>query len=337
MSERAARDLVIRAREIADDLLFPHALEVDVSGVVPRSHLDALARAGLYGLAGPVDAGGLGADPATAFEVIETLASGCLATTFVWTQHHSVVRAVAGSTTSGLRERWLAPLCAGQLRAGIALAGLHAHAPGIVARRVSGGWQLDGTSPWVSGWGHIALLLVVGVSQAAEVVSGLVEVDDPAFDRGPELELVALTATATSQLRVRHLVVPDDRVTSVEPLAARQARDHLTLRGHAALALGIARRCVALCASKSLADELARVRARLDSATAMEMPTARAAAGELAARSALALIASRGSRALLRSDHAQRLAREALFLLVFGSRPKVRTALVGALVSGMRP
>lgn len=44
-------DLVSRARALADDLLFPAAAEVDRLGVVPRSHFDALAEEGFYGLA----------------------------------------------------------------------------------------------------------------------------------------------------------------------------------------------------------------------------------------------------------------------------------------------
>ena len=37
------------------------------------------------------------------------------------------------------------------------------------------------------------------------------------------------------------LEIPDDRITSIEPLTRRQARDHVTIRSHAALALGVGR------------------------------------------------------------------------------------------------
>ncbi|WP_158550779.1 hypothetical protein [Geodermatophilus sp. TF02-6] len=39
-----------------------------------------------------------------------------------------------------------------------------------------------------------------------------------------------------------------------------------------------------------------------------------------------------GSRAVLTGSDAERTAREALFLLVFGSRPAIRQALLGRLV-----
>jgi len=41
-----------------------------------------------------------------------------------------------------------------------------------------------------------------------------------------------------------------------------------------------------------------------------------------------------GSRSLLLDDHAQRLAREALFVSVYASRPPVRAALVELLGAG---
>ena len=44
-------------------------------------------------------------------------------------------------------------------------------------------------------------------------------------------------------------------------------------------------------------------------------------------RAAGLLVLGHGSRSVLRDQHAQRLAREAMFLLVFGSRPAIRDAL----------
>jgi hypothetical protein len=51
-------------------------------------------------------------------------------------------------------------------------------------------------------------------------------------------------------------------------------------------------------------------------------------------RAAAALVVTQGSTAILTDQDAQRLAREALFLLVFGSRPSIKESLAGLL---MRP
>jgi hypothetical protein len=48
-------------------------------------------------------------------------------------------------------------------------------------------------------------------------------------------------------------------------------------------------------------------------------------------RAASTLAVETGSRAVLTTQHAQRLIREAAFLLVFGSRPPIREALLRRL------
>ena len=90
-----ARDVLAVARELADDLLFPDAMRVDGLHVLPVAHLDALAAAGLYGAPVPAEAGGLGLDLATSCAVTEELASGCLATAFVWIQNRGLVTTLA--------------------------------------------------------------------------------------------------------------------------------------------------------------------------------------------------------------------------------------------------
>lgn len=94
-----------RASEIAEQVLFPSALTVDRADRVPATHLDLLAAERFYAVAAPREAGGLGIeDMATAAELLETLASGCLTTAFVWMQHHGAVLAAAFSPRDGVRD-----------------------------------------------------------------------------------------------------------------------------------------------------------------------------------------------------------------------------------------
>ena len=144
-------EVVSRAQEFTDAVLFPSAMDVDSADIIPAANLDALAAAGLYGIAGPAEAGGLNADLATLCRVIEIMAGGCLTTTFVWLQHHGAVRAIAATDNNLLRSRWLSPLCRGERRTGIALGGARPGPPLLRAKRVSGGYLLDGTAPWVTG------------------------------------------------------------------------------------------------------------------------------------------------------------------------------------------
>ena len=102
------------------------------------------------------------------------------------------------------------------------------------------------------------------------------------------------------------------------------------LRLHASLALGVAARCCRLLGPTALDAELDSLRAELDE-LGPGIAAARAAAGELAVRAAAALMTAAGSRSLLLAEHAQRLAREALFVLVYALRPASKQALLARL------
>src|SRR4051794_3060791 len=105
---------------LADDLLFTSAMEVDRTGEVPDSHWQRLADEGMYGLAAPPAFGGPGLDLPDIVEGLEVMASGCLATTFTWVQHHGVVVSLSFSDNAALRDEHLADLTSGRRRAGVA-------------------------------------------------------------------------------------------------------------------------------------------------------------------------------------------------------------------------
>jgi alkylation response protein AidB-like acyl-CoA dehydrogenase len=325
------------ARAIADDLLFPAAMTTDAAEQIPAAQLDRLAAAGLYGLVGPVTAGGLVAGPQRVNDVTQTLASGCLATTFVWLQHHRAVYAVAAAPDEALRKAWLEPLCRGDRRSGIALGGAAAGDPLLRARPVPGGYLLAGTSPWVTGWGMIDTLYTVARSASGDLVTALLPAQASPTLTAEPLRLVAVNASGTVQLRYDGHFVPADRVVDVISYAGWQASDARGLRANGSLSLGVAARCCALAGSGALDSELEQRRAQLDTASPAAMPAARAAAAEFVLRAAAALVAATGSRAVLAGEHPQRLAREALFLLVFGSRPAIKQHLTGLLTAARQP
>ena len=333
MGQMAATTGLDSARKITGDLLFPSAMAVDAANRVPAGHLDALAEAGLYGLTGPVAAGGLGGGPPDLCAVTEILASGCLATTFVWMQHHRAVRAVAAGPPA-IRDRWLAGLCRGQVRAGIALGGALPGPPLLRARAARrGGYLLDGRSPWVTGWGLVDLIYTAARDDHGDLVTMLVPARDEDVLAARPVTPVATNASCTVELTFRDVFVPADQVLEVITLPDWQAGDARGLRPNGSLALGVAARCCALAGPGALDDELARRRLALVEAAPADLPAARASAAELALRAAAMLVTTAGSTSILAGEHPQRLAREALFLLVFGSRPAIRQHLAALLTS----
>ncbi len=318
------------ARSLSDDVLFPGALEVDRAEIVPMDRLDRLAEAGLYGLAGPVDTGGMGVDWPSALRIIETLAGGCLTTTFVWMQHHGAVRAVAEGPDD-LRREWLGSLCRGVKRAGVAFSGLRRPGPPmLLARPASGGWALDGVATWVTGWGRIDAVHVGARTEEGEVAWLLVDAVPGPTLVVERLRLAAVHASSTVTLRFLAHPVPGARLTAREPHDVWRERDRSSLRINGSLALGLASRCATLVGVSRLDGEIIRCREALDQASVDEMPAARAQASRMALEAAAALVTAGGGRSILLEEHAQRLAREAVFLLVFGQTPAIRKAQMAA-------
>jgi alkylation response protein AidB-like acyl-CoA dehydrogenase len=313
-------DVVERAQEIAEEVLFPAALATDAADVVPRELLDALADAGLYGSA-------LNVDFPTICAVQEALASGCLTTAFLWAQHVGLLHALAISENEELQSRWLDRLARGEVRAGLALGGALPQ-PTVHARPDDDGWRLDGVSPFVSGWGRIDVVHTAA-RVGDEVVWLIVDARESAELRVERLRLAVLDATSTVRASFDGLVVPNDRLTGRHPAGGTAPPE--VLRLHAALGLGVANRCCRLLGPTPLDGELAACRAELDRLDPETIFGSRAAAGELALRAAAALAVAEGSRSLLASGHAQLLAREALFTLVYALRPESKGALLTQL------
>jgi hypothetical protein len=351
------------AVRLGDDLLFPAAMAVDRADRVPASHFEALAREGLYGAEADL-------------RIVEALASGCLATAFVWLQH---LGALASSASS--HSELHAALARGRLKGGIARAGAR---PGTRSLRVAStvdGYRLDGQVPWVTGWGMIDIIEVAALDEHDNVVFLLVDAETDAKgadtkgadakgtdtkgtdthtdgantnDNGANTNahahdkdkgngngngngirsslnhLVAVNASRTATLTFSGHRVPADRFVRSQPYRQWQAAEASGSRLNGGLALGVASRCIRLLKTDQagLRSEVDACRQALLRADDDGLPRARAAAGELAMRAALTLTVQTGSRSVLLDDHAQRLVREATFLLVFGTREKIKAALL---------
>jgi alkylation response protein AidB-like acyl-CoA dehydrogenase len=317
-------DWLSKARDFADDVLLPSANEVDAGDVLPRERLDRVAAEGFYGLAAP----GIGVSSIEeAHPINEAFAGGCMTTALVWVQHHGTLAACAFGPES-VRE-WVAPLASGDVRSTVAFAGLLPD-PKLRCRQDGDSWIVDGVAPWVSGWGLTDVIHVAARTPEDDVVWLLVETSAPGFRAEPH-RLLGMNASATVTLHVDGVRIGAERMTSRFPWSEWPARDAAGLRTNGSMALGVAARACQLMGPSPLDEELLRVRADLDAGDAGTFPAGRAAACALAVRAATRLIVHGGSTAVERGTDAERLHREAATLLVFGSRPSIRGALLDAL------
>ena len=342
------------ARSLADDLLRPAAEQVD-QDVVPRSHLDAWAQAGLLGLAGLAAAGGGGAAPAVVREVTELMAGACGATWFVATQHAMPLATVAASKNASLRSSWLRALCTGEVLAGVAVAQLRRPGPAAVtATRAEGGWRFDGHVGWMTSWGICDAFLLGGVTAEGDAVLAMTAAHEGGgLSASAPMRLAAMQATNTVTLDLDGLHVRDEDVVAVLPLTDWLAVDAAKTANPSPHTFGLQREAVrrlAETASKrddgtaaALAQQLGREGDRLrrvaytliDDVPGVEQLedrlAVRAASLELVVRTTTALVAATGGSAMATSAAPQRLVREAVFHLVQAQTAPIREATLQLL------
>lgn len=334
--------LVTRARRLADDLLAPQAERVDQEGV-PASHIEAIKRSGLLGVSAPVAYGGSAAPGAVARETAEILAGACCSTWFVQTQHHTPVMTLAKSELP-VRDRLLGPLARGELMSGVAYAHLRAY-PRIPVRvtRERDGWRFDGTVPWYTGWGLNDVMLLAGVTDAHEALFAFTEAREQEGLRPSDpMRLAALTASRTVSLELDGLWLPEEAVALRVPYAEWAKTDRPKPTNASPAVFGVAEAALALLDE----DTSGPIRTRLDNVRKQayalaehpvpheylgERLSLRTQAYEVLMTATTAAVVAGGGRSLSLTSKAQRLAREALFLLVQGQTAESRRTHLKAL------
>ncbi len=320
--------LIDDARRLADEVLFPNALDADAAGVVPTYQLQCLADAGFYGISTRCDG-------ASIAKIIEAFASGCLTTTFVWTQHLGAA-AAAHASDGPVRAELADDLLAGHKRGGVAFA--HMLRPGTPMTTIepnTDGWALNGIAPWVTGWGHIDVVHAAA-RHGEDIVWALIDAVDSPTLTSTEVRFAVVDSTQTKVLEFRDHQVPASRITKIENYDEWRHRYRLGLRTNGSMALGVANRCCRLLDEPTMTDRLDAVRKRLDEADPSEgdaMAAARAEASLFAVAAATALVAKIGGTAVMMSEHAQRLMREAMFVLVQGQTPAIKAEMLSRLTA----
>lgn len=324
-------DLVEVARELAENVLYRNAIAVD-SGEYPlRENLDVLARNGFYGMVGPREFGGSELDFQQACTVAEILAGGCLSTTLTMAQHHGTVMSIATQASAAMRDRWLADLCSGKVRSGVAVTGAIPGPAKLTARPTGDGtgFVVDGAAPWVSGWAMIDVLSVGARDENDDIVFLLADATESASLVPASDDLLVANASKTVTIEFHEHLIPADRLITKISHADWSGTEWIRKRANGSMAVGVAARCCALLADPAWSDELDKCREDLHAMT--DLDAARARISEFALRAAAAVMVDAGSTSVSRHHHAQRLLREAGLLLVFGSRPEIRAELAGRL------
>ncbi|WP_338900002.1 acyl-CoA dehydrogenase family protein [Streptomyces sp. TG1A-60] len=336
--------LVVQARGLAAEVLLPQAERVDQEGV-PASSIRAIKESGLLGVSAPEAYGGSGAPDSVARETAEILAGACCSTWFLQAQHHTPVLTLTKSELPA-RDGLLAKLATGELLSGVAYAHLRRY-PRVPVRAVPkrGGWRFHGTVPWYTGWGLNDVMLLAGVTDADEVVFAFTEArQQSGLKASAPVRLAALTAARTVSLDLDGLWIPDDAVALHAPYESWAASDRPKPTNASPAVFGVAESALGLLdqddpTTKRLRLRLDKVRrqayALADHPAPHEHMEERLAlktkAFDLMRTATTAAVVVGGGRALALDSRAQRLAREAMFLLVQGQTAEVRQTHLASL------
>ncbi len=353
----AIRDLV--KRELA-----PKVLDVDMKAEYPEAFLRALGRAGGFAGAVETEYGGNGRGLSYTIAVMEEVAKTCLSSGFlVWCQT-AAARYVQMSDNEAAKRAFLPKLATGELLAGTGLSNTMKSCDEIedyrlLAKRVPGGYFVNGVLPWVSNLGpdHV---FVTGCPVEGEPGLAFVIVDcaAPDFKLVECAHFVALDGTRTLACHFKDTFIPDARVLAHPETSAaylRRIKPGMIL-AQMGMGLGLVDACAdmmrqsnrthahvnvflddqvddigtALSAARDAAYDLA---ATLDAdplaEVVLDILKLRLAGGELSLRAANAALLHMGAKGYLMRSPAQRRLREAYFIAIDRAPRSLPRALRG--------
>ena len=249
--QQQIRDL---AREFAEGELRPHAEEWDRQASFPREVIGKLGELGFLGMLLPEKYDGLELDTLSYLLALEEIARGDASVAVAMSVHNSLPTGmILAQGTEEQKERWLKPMARGEWLGAFSLsepdAGTDAASMAAQARRVDGGWMLNGAKAWVTngGVGDVVVTMVRTDTPddrrgAKGIGAFIVPTTTQGYAVGKKEDKMGQRASETVGISFQEMFVPDDQLLGDPAMGfvyALQGLDNGRL-GIAALAVGIA-------------------------------------------------------------------------------------------------
>ncbi|GAB2567152.1 acyl-CoA dehydrogenase family protein [Nocardia heshunensis] len=207
--------IVETARDFADELLAPHALEWDERKHFP---VDVLRKAGSLGLGGIYireDVGGSELRRLDAVRIFEQLSTGCPAIAAYISIHNMATWMIDSYGNAAQRNRWLPGLTSMDLLASYALTepSVGSDAAALSTRAVRDGedYILNGAKQFISGAGAndvYVMMVRTGDTGARGISALIVPADTPGLSVGPNERKMGWNAQPTRQVILEDARVP---------------------------------------------------------------------------------------------------------------------------------
>lgn len=331
--------------------LAPKVVDIDLKGVYPGEFLKQLGALGGLGSLTPVTHGGTARGLGHAIRVIDEVSQECVSTGFLLWAQYALQWYVVNSANLALAADMLPKMARGEILGGTAQSNSMKSCVGIEearlkAKRVEGGYVINGVLPWVSNigldhWFHMGATL----PDTPGLVIGLVHGSTPGLTLAQNAHFIGMEGTNTFACQFRDVFLADRRVVchAEEFSAFRDRTKSAFILLQMGMGLGLIDACVAMMKrsdrthghiNRFLDVQADALEAELDAARAATYALAdkierngsaphvketlqlRLAGSELSLKAANAAMLHLGAKGYLSNNAAQRRLREAYFIAI---------------------
>ncbi|MGB6334442.1 MAG: acyl-CoA dehydrogenase [Thermoanaerobaculia bacterium] len=204
-------------RRFAEEVIKPHAKEIDESGEFPRDLFDQAGELGLAGVTIPEQYGGAGMDTVSYCLVIEEISRVCASNGVILSVNNSLVcdpLLVFG--TEEQKEKFLTPLASGKQLGCFALtepqAGSDPSALRTLAKRDGDDYILNGNKLFITNGTDADIALVFATVDPEKrhkaITAFVVSADTPGYSHGGHEWKLGVNASGTTELAFQDMRVP---------------------------------------------------------------------------------------------------------------------------------
>jgi len=326
------------------------ATHYDVEGVWPDQSIQHLTDAGAWTWVIPEQYGGMQLDPMLQVRAYEAVAAGCMACLLILTQRDGAVEFIIGSERDDLKDKWLPLLCRHKVMTSVGISQLTTSKrrgkAAMQAESVDDGYVLNGFMPWVTGAHQCDFIVTGAMLPDGQQVLAMVPTDAKGVVLDRPMNLMALEASQTCEVRCRSVRLGKEHILRDASSNALQRRTPVKSLVVSSAGLGLAGALAnkiqrhsresgghladladdALSRYTAIRERIFKTAARLDKGNGDEIPKAeiRVSVNELLMRLAMTCLTFAKGSGFIRQRDAQRLAREAMFFLVWSATDEVR-------------
>ncbi|MQA78835.1 MAG: acyl-CoA dehydrogenase [Streptosporangiales bacterium] len=228
------RALQRMCRDFAEKEIAPHAADWSERSYFPCEVFAKMGEVGLMGMLVDEEYGGSNAGLVAYVAAMEEIGTADQSVASAWNAHSTIATLpLATYGTAAQKEQWLVPLATGRNIGAFGLteptAGSDAAGIRTQARRVDGGWVLDGTKMFISNAGTpmslgVTVLAVTGTTGEGAKQFGAFFVPEgtPGYSKGQPLRKIGWHALDTRELVFRDCWVADSHLVGDEGRGLQQ-------------------------------------------------------------------------------------------------------------------